>query len=258
MTFSFKKLKESLDWVTHAKLVFDLGVAIVGFKGVHAMLMSTHVPSVWISPLEWSSGTVVFGLMLLITKKGSERSPISETPNLPIESSADSRDKQISSNALSRSIPHDPGRFDSQEFFRTAYYSTLQDVSANSFRDEAERVRSNDKASFYLDVLAVGSLAMHYDQIWVPLFRSQLRALLALNKHNGLSPLSDFQKFYDDAKEEFSTEYAQKPFDAWMKYLTANTLVKIHPSKMVEITLQGKDFLKYLLHWGRSEDTKRL
>jgi hypothetical protein len=48
-------------------------------------------------------------------------------------------------------------------------------------------------------------------------------------------------------------------FDDWMKFMGETQLVIVHPSKMVEITLKGRDFLKYLLHHGRQVDTaKRL
>jgi hypothetical protein len=165
---------------------------------------------------------------------------------------------QTSSNALSRGVPHDPGTFNSVDFFRTAYYSPLQDVGVNSIKTEAERVRPQDKESFYLDILAVGSISIIYNDIWWPLFRSQLLALSALNNQHGLVPTSTFRKFYDEAAKEYESEYKDISFDDWMAYLTINTLLTIHPSEMVEITLKGKDFLKFLLHWGRTEKTKRL
>ncbi|HEX3987739.1 MAG TPA: hypothetical protein VHX13_14165 [Acidobacteriaceae bacterium] len=168
--------------------------------------------------------------------------------------------EMASSNPLVRNTPHTPGTFDSKEFFRTAFYSALQDVAANSFRVEAERVRPGDTAAFYLDVLAVGFMAVFYDNIWWPLYRSQLRALLDLSGRNGIIPVVDFRRFYEDAAREFSSEYKEFSITAenWTNYMANNSLVIIHPSQMVEITVMGKDFLKYLLHLGRSESTKRL
>jgi hypothetical protein len=164
------------------------------------------------------------------------------------------------SNALTRGLPHPPGTFDSVDFFRTAFYSALQDVSANSFRAEAERVRPSDKESFYLDVLTVGAMQLIYNDLWYPLYRSQLRALMALNTERGVLPIDEFRKPYDEAEKEFADKYAQLKitFESWMEYMENNQLLKVHPSKMVEITLKGKDFLKYLLHYGRSESAKRL
>jgi hypothetical protein len=163
------------------------------------------------------------------------------------------------SNAITRSVPHSPGTFDSVAFFRTSYLSPLQDVGANSYIAEAERVRPNDKASFYLDVLAVGSIQMLYDDLWWRIYRSQIRALSALNA--GMLPIDEYRKPFDEASIEFADDFARLKitFDDWMKFMTETTLLIVHPSKMVEITLKGRDFLKYLLHNGRNADeAKRL
>ena len=40
--------------------------------------------------------------------------------------------------------------------------------------------------------------------------------------------------------------------------MTSQVLLVVHPSNMVEITLRGKDFLKYLLHYGREPDQRSL
>jgi hypothetical protein len=163
------------------------------------------------------------------------------------------------SNAITRSVPHSPGTFDSVNFFRTAYLSPLQDVGANSYITEAERVRPNDKASFYLDILAVGSIQILYDDLWWNIYRSQIRALSALNA--GMLPIDEFRKPFDEALVEFADDFARLKiiFEDWIGFLEKNQLLIVHPSKMIEITLKGRDFLKYLLHHGRQVDTaKRL
>jgi hypothetical protein len=165
------------------------------------------------------------------------------------------------SNAVTRSVPHGPGSFDSVAFFRTAHFSALQDVAANSYKDEAQRVRPNDRESFYLDVLATGSMQMMYDNLWWISYRSQLRALSALNMAQGMMTIEEFRKPFDEAATEFPDDYARLKikFEDWLKFMEENALIKIYPSKMIEITLKGKDFLKYLLHHSRKIDTgKRL
>ena len=37
-------------------------------------------------------------------------------------------------------------------------------------------------------------------------------------------------------------------FDEWMEYLKSRALVATYPSQMVELSWNGKDFLKYLAH----------
>lgn len=163
------------------------------------------------------------------------------------------------SNAITRSLPHAPGTFNSVEFFRTAYYSSLQDVGANSYMAEAERVRPNDRESFYLDVLSVGTIQSMYDTLWWLSYRSQIRGLTVLNAAQGILPIDEFRKSFDQAETEFADDYArlQIKFEDWLKFMLENDLLKVHPSNMVEITLKGKDFLKYLLHHGRPVETAR-
>lgn len=253
MPFFSKSLKDKLDWVSHGKLVFDLLSSAAAFHGAHAMLVVFHVAPIWFPALEWSSAAVAFGAVMYATRNFSLAPKQVSPPETSLAIS-------MPSNALLRALRPDPGKFDSHEFFRTAFYSCLQDVSANSFKAEAERVRPNDKESFYLDVLAVGSLGIHYNDLFTALYRSQLRAMLELNSKFGHLPVDGFRKYYDEAALEFSEDYKRLniTFDEWMKFLVDSAFIIIHPSKMVEITVKGKDFLKYLLHWGKTEQFKRL
>ena len=97
-----------------------------------------------------------------------------------------------------------------------------------------------------------------YDDMWWRIYKSQLVALLAMNKNNGIASLASLKELYDAANKKFAAKYKEfgVSFDKWLEYLTACKLVTVHPNETVEITLKGKDFLKYLLHWGRSEELK--
>jgi hypothetical protein len=100
---------------------------------------------------------------------------------------------------------------------------------------------------------------MLYDDLWWRIYRSQIRALSALN--SGMLPIDAFRKPFDEASVEFADDYAKLniTFEEWMKFMVETTLLIVHPSKMIEITLKGRDFLKYLLHHGRQAETaKRL
>ena len=250
-------IKETLDWLHHAFWIREFIISIGG-AGVVMQWISNRVPA--IADYKWWFVFLLTGISMYAwaTIRNSGKSTPQDADELT--ASQTTPQKSTSSNALSRNVPHDPGTFNSVEFFRTAYYSSLQDTARNSFLVEAERVKPYDKESFYLDVLAVGFMGVHYDQIWWPLYRSQLRALLAVNRKNGLAPVAEFREFYEEAKKEFSSEYERLniSFESWLSYLQSNVLIVVHPSNMIEITLKGKDFLKYLLHWGRQEELKRL
>jgi len=242
----------TLKWMELAKFVWDLILFVFSLGLVKKAL--SYIPQIS-TDWAWLIALCVASAVLFLLIRSQEKKGLSQQPMQSASTSL-----ATASNALSRGVPYDPGFFDSVDFFRTAYYSPLQDVAANSLRAEAERVRPKDKESFYLDVLAVGMMSLIYNDIWWPLYRSQLRALSALNNQNGLVPIGAFRKFYEEAAKEFESEYKSRniSFEEWIAYLTRNMLLIIHPSQMVEITLRGKDFLKYLLHWGRSENVKRL
>ncbi len=148
--------------------------------------------------------------------------------------------------------------FDAAEFFRHSYYSPLQAEIETNTRTAAQQNQPNDREAFYVKLIAIGLLSFTYDTIWLTIYKSQLMALLELNRNNGLLPLSQIKTHYDQAVAAFPAAYANYSFEKWSGYMTSQILVIIHPSQMVEITARGKDFLKYALHWGKDANQKNL
>ena len=70
-------------------------------------------------------------------------------------------------------------------------------------------------------------------------------------------PIADAKAYYDKAKEDYPEVYKTYQFEGWLGFLKNEQLIIHHPSEMIEITLRGRDFLKYLTHWGRSADNRR-
>jgi len=148
--------------------------------------------------------------------------------------------------------------FDATQFFQLAYYSQLQPEAEANIREAAAQNQPNDKEGFYVKLIAIGVIAYSYDIIWFTIYRSQLLALLELNRRGGILPIATIRAYYDQAVSDFSSEYAGSSFDAWLSFLSTNVLLFKHPSDMIEITIRGKDFLKYLLHHGRDAEQRRL
>lgn len=165
-----------------------------------------------------------------------------------------------SGNVPSRAVAVQPGQpFDAQEFFRHAYYSpAIQgDVEAR-MRDAANQTQPNDREGFYLKFISVGLLMYSYDTTWWVIYGSQVEALLDLNRSNGLLALARIKTHYDKAAAAYPDDYkrADVTLEKWLGFLIAKQLIIRHPSDMIEITVGGKDFLKYLLHWGREANQK--
>ena len=78
---------------------------------------------------------------------------------------------------------------------------------------------------------------------------SQLEALAELNSR-GLIPVADLKKHYDKAVMAYPKTYANYSFEQWLNYMQSRMLIARYPSQMVELSFNGKDFLKYLAHVG--------
>jgi hypothetical protein len=145
--------------------------------------------------------------------------------------------------------------FDAALYFQKSYASSLQQGVENNARAAANQNQPNDKEGFYVRLIAVGLIAYVYDQVWAYIFRSQILLLMELNRK--MLTLAEVKNYYDKATSVEPTMYAHYSFDQWMTFMTGNLLLIHHPSAMVEITVRGRDFLKYLVHWGRSSDDRR-
>jgi hypothetical protein len=145
--------------------------------------------------------------------------------------------------------------FDAKEYFRRAYFSPLTAEIENNIKIAAERNEQGNHEAFYARFIGVGFVAYVHDIAWVVIYKSQLLLLYALNS-KGLLPVSEAKKFYNQAVIDYPQTYAKYSFDQWMAYLVDAQFVVRPPSEMLDITHKGKDFLKYLAHWGRDINVK--
>jgi hypothetical protein len=56
--------------------------------------------------------------------------------------------------------------------------------------------------------------------------------------------------YYDEGAQRSPGLYANYSFDQWLEYLPSQILIGEHPGQTFEITVRGKDFLKYMVHFG--------
>jgi len=145
--------------------------------------------------------------------------------------------------------------FDAKQFFALAHYSPVTAEIEKNIRIVAQQNSPNDKEAFYARFIGVGVVAYQHDVTWFLIYRSQLAALAELNSR-GLIPAADLKKHYDKAVVEYPKTYANYSFDQWMDFMTSRMLIARYPSRMVELSFNGKDFLKYLAHVGRDAQPK--
>jgi hypothetical protein len=140
--------------------------------------------------------------------------------------------------------------FDAKQFFARAHYSTVTAEVEKNIKTIAHKVSPADPEAFYARFIGIGLVAYWHDSTWFTIYGSQLKLLEELNGKNAPSPISVAQKYYDQAKEKYPPTYANYSFDQWLGYMKSRLIIVRYPSEMIEITHHGKDFLKYLTHWG--------
>lgn len=152
--------------------------------------------------------------------------------------------------------------FNAKEYFRTAYFSPVTAEIEQSMKIVAHEYDPNNPEVFYTRLIGVGAAACHYDLTWAIIFKSQLDLLAELNRAAKRVSISVARKFYDGAAEKYPNIYPKYGFDHWLGYLQSQSLLVRYPSETpdipdtIEITHAGRDFLKFLAHWGRDVSTK--
>lgn len=141
--------------------------------------------------------------------------------------------------------------FDPEKYFRVAHYSQLTNHTDSTFRAIAAKYPADQREGFYAKFIGVGLVAYLHDDTWAYIFRSQILMLIEMNSKGGFLSLAAAKTFYDAAVAGNPGLYASYTFNQWLDFMTSHQLCIRHPSDMLEITVRGRDFLKYLVHWGR-------
>lgn len=188
---------------------------------------------------------IIAGVVWLIgrrKKTGQSRSQTSEiVPGIP---------------TISALLGQNPSAdFDARKFFALAHYSPVTAEVEKNIKIAAQQNSPNDKEAFYARFIGVGLVAYQHDSTWFTIYKSQLEALAELNTR-GLIPVADLKKHYDKAVSGYPKTYTNYSFEEWLNYMQSRMLIVRYPSEMVELSFNGRDFLKYLAHVGRNIDVK--
>lgn len=232
--------KGTFEWLEHGKTVVEIIVALGGGTAIRGMLHDfTRIPPEWITPI-WllSSGAILWGLTYFFKRKQPTAQPIAQAATLTV-------------------VQPPPVNFDANGYFRLSYKSEMTAEVEKNIRPIATYNRPNDKEGFLAAFIGVGLVAYLHDITWAYIFRSQILMLTATTRNNGWLTLAHAKTYYDDAASRFPQTYQNYSYDQWLDFLISQQLLIRHPSAMLEITIRGKDFLKYLTHWGRLADDRK-
>ena len=236
---SWEKIKNALEWVHLTRVAGEILLAIASagtFRTVLLRITSLSKDSASIIAA-FVGGSILLGIAWWRRRTNA------------------SRQKQTLQNATNTLVTS-PTIFNVNMFLSQAYSSTLQQETENNVRAMVNQTQPTDREAFYVKFIATGIIGYIYDIAWAYIYRSQVLLLLELNRR--IMPLAEVKTFYEKAASDNKSAYADYSFSQWLEFMKFYILIIQHESEMVEITLRGKDFLKYLVHWGRYADDRRL
>jgi hypothetical protein len=140
--------------------------------------------------------------------------------------------------------------FDNQLLLeQEGYITKFLDDSAVRDPADREQVLTRYLASCYI--------AMRFENVFQSIFNSQLNALNLLNSTapDGL-PFAALKPWYELGKATYPGMYVSYTFDEWLGYLSRMILIKTADATRVQITVFGREFLKYLVDNGYSYSSK--
>ena len=120
-------------------------------------------------------------------------------------------------------------------------------------RTELERLQVSpgpDRERVLIRLLAALALVQSFERTYTLIWGSQIAALQSLNSAGTVS-VELLRPWYDQAAARDPELYGRYTFDEWLGFLQANLLV-LRSGDGVCISLEGREFLKYLLHQGYS------
>jgi hypothetical protein len=150
-----------------------------------------------------------------------------------------------------------PVDFDASKYFRTAHQSAwTADVEKRIRIAAAQNKAYFTTEEFYSKFIGVGLVAYMPDITWAYIWKSQILMLAELNKQNGTMTLDAAKTFYTGGSTDYPSNYIHYSFDQWLGFMTTQGLIIVHPSKMLEITVRGRDFLSNMAHNSRTADQR--
>ena len=221
---------------------FVWGIVLVPVGGALIFLVGLFsdaqgVVSLGLSPRSWQIvGSIIFfvSVMYALYKRGilTEGHPLQTTE---LQSSQTTQYARV------------------EEFYAT-YDNQLLVECENGIRIESSKYKpGDDRERFLTRCAATVILLGMFENTWMGIFRSQLLALHELNKNP--MKIESLMPFYASATEGNSALYSKYPFTSWLAFMKSTVLIR-EDGDMASITVRGREFLKYLLHQGRSAEDR--
>jgi hypothetical protein len=134
--------------------------------------------------------------------------------------------------------------------------------NSGQFLEEAEKLFQRlaahfadplEREKFLIRVLAGGSVVVLHNETWWVIWRSQIELLQELNTHTMI--LEQVKSYYDKAVVAYPVVYQNYSFEQWLAYLRSQNVI-LQDGSVIQLTVRGKDFLRFLIQEGRSANKR--
>lgn len=234
--FSIEKAGQGIDWFIRGHFVFQLLIAAGGATLMQWLVEKyLHLPTqlavaIWL----FTAAALLWALMVVFKKRAFfQQTGLQTVDASPIETN-------IKSVA---------------DFYKDCSGPFLDELEAHFQRLAAHHKDAKEREQFLIRALAGGSVSYLHDMTWASIFRSQLQVLNELNSA-GAKMLNELRPFYDAAAAADPGVYKSYPFEAWVSFMKGQGLIR-QDGNVVQITVRGKDLLKYMVTYGRSEKQRK-
>ncbi|MDQ3684276.1 MAG: hypothetical protein M3430_01565 [Acidobacteriota bacterium] len=119
-------------------------------------------------------------------------------------------------------------------------------------RLKEDNVDPSDRERVLMRFLAAASIRLEFEETYRLILGSQIGVLELLNTVASGLNVERLRINYERAAERDSDVYKVFSFESWFSFLVQKSLVFMNNEGTVSITLEGKEFLKYLVQMGYS------
>jgi hypothetical protein len=222
----FARADKLFNWLEHGYLLVQIGVAVGVGKLVQAVLLSyTRLPGLYVSAIWWLSGAIVLATFVIVGQRWHSR-------GAKIVQATDSAGTVQQLEAI-------------EQVYRTYDNQMLNDTES-LFQASANKYRPGDERDgFLIRTLASIAILAFFESTWYSIFASQIKALERLNKE--VLKMEDLLPYF----QENIDKRPQYSFESWFGFLKQQVLLR-QDGHNIMITIRGKEFLRYLVQYGRT------
>lgn len=124
-----------------------------------------------------------------------------------------------------------------------------QESLIDSLLDKQGIERGPNRERELLTLLSGAVLVNGFEGTYFRIFGSQLGALQALNSAPSGLPTETLRPWFDLGAAMSPEVYTNYSFEQWLTFLQTSVLI-VRNGGMIQITVRGRSFLKYLVHQG--------